>query len=46
MKNKTIEKTYCKRCGYEWYPRVTSKPVMCPACKTRYWDIERKKPRE
>ena len=33
----------CKRCGYEWYPRTPkTKPVMCPACKSRLYEVEKK----
>lgn len=30
----------CKRCGYKWCPRVEN-PVMCPNCRSPYWDRER-----
>jgi len=36
-----MEPSKCKRCGHEWYKRTPRKPVMCPACKSRYWDTER-----
>lgn len=32
-----IKKLKCKRCGYEWIPRV-EKPKTCSACKSRYWN--------
>lgn len=32
----------CKRCGWPWTPRI-EKPVMCPKCKSAYWNIERKR---
>ncbi len=39
-----MKKCKCLRCDHEWYPRVPNgKPVMCPACKSRVWDKERKK---
>jgi len=37
-----IEKKICKRCGNEWYPRTPNKPKMCPACKSRLWEIKKK----
>jgi predicted Zn-ribbon and HTH transcriptional regulator len=37
-----MEKLTCKRCGHQWFPRSEAKPAMCPACKNRYWDKERK----
>lgn len=32
----------CKRCGHKWIPR---KPevMLCPKCKSPYWNIEKKK---
>jgi len=41
-----MEKLKCLRCGYEWYKRTPKKPVMCPACKSRLWEKERKTPKE
>jgi len=32
----------CKRCGFQWAQRITGTPKMCPSCKTRLWDKERK----
>lgn len=30
----------CKRCGYEWTPRIDiSKIKSCPDCKSRRWRI-------
>lgn len=31
----------CIKCGYEWYSRL-AKPVLCPKCKTKYWEKQRK----
>ena len=38
-----VTKLKCKRCEHEW---VARKPVVivCPACKSPYWNKERKKP--
>lgn len=33
----------CKRCGHTWWPRSNEKPQLCPACKSRKWDVERVK---
>lgn len=31
----------CKRCGYKWEPRKRDDlPKCCPACKSRYWDLD------
>lgn len=31
----------CKRCMHNWYPRKQGIPVICPKCKSPYWDKER-----
>jgi rubrerythrin len=31
---KTITFVVCKKCGYEWIPRVAN-PKKCPSCQTR-----------
>jgi len=33
----------CERCGHEWVPRNSAKPIICPLCKTAYWNKPRKK---
>ena len=30
----------CKRCGHSWIPRK-NKVIICPKCKSPYWDRER-----
>lgn len=47
MKDKTTPKLKlfmlaCKRCGYKWPPRVAA-PVVCPRCRSAYWDRPRRK---
>jgi predicted Zn-ribbon and HTH transcriptional regulator len=32
----------CKRCKHKWHPRAEKLPDVCPKCKTRYWNSERK----
>lgn len=32
----------CKRCGHSWIPRLDVFPSMCPRCKSRLWDREKK----
>lgn len=42
----------CERCGHEWIPRlsledlksgkVDEAPVICPKCKSPYWDRPKK----
>lgn len=39
MKIPTLD---CKRCNHAWYPRAQKKPVLCPKCKSPYWNRDRK----
>lgn len=32
----------CERCEHAWISRVDGKPVVCPKCKSPYWDVPRK----
>ena len=32
----------CKRCNHKWANRKAQEPVICPRCKSAYWNIERK----
>jgi predicted Zn-ribbon and HTH transcriptional regulator len=38
----TVIKRICLRCGHEWWPRTPEEPLICPKCKTPYWNRERK----
>ncbi len=34
----------CERCDHEWVPRnKTERPIICPSCKSPYWNRPRKK---
>jgi len=34
----------CERCGHEWAPRnKKEKPIICPKCKSPYWNKLKKK---
>ncbi len=33
----------CERCRHEWIPRKKEYPIICPKCKSPYWDRLRKK---
>lgn len=33
----------CERCAHTWIPRKKAKPVICPRCKSPYWDRPRRK---
>jgi len=28
----------CERCGHEWIPRNKEEPLVCPKCKSPYWN--------
>ena len=28
----------CLRCCHKWFRRLRSYPLICPKCKTPYWD--------
>jgi predicted Zn-ribbon and HTH transcriptional regulator len=38
-----MKKEQCLRCGHKWYRRTPEKPVLCPSCKSKYWDQKREK---
>jgi len=31
----------CERCGHEWNPRITRKPIKCPRCMSPKWSEPR-----
>lgn len=31
----------CQRCGHTWRARYSRRPVICPKCKSAYWDRPR-----
>jgi len=33
----------CERCKHEWAPRKKGIPIICPKCKSPYWNKEKKK---
>jgi len=33
----------CERCKHLWIPRKKEKPIICPKCKSPYWNKPRKK---
>ena len=44
---KTMLEGYrCERCGHEWVKRETTEgdPVICPKCKSPYWNRPRVDP--
>jgi len=34
----------CTRCGHRWRPRLEARPLICPRCKSAYWDRPRRAP--
>ncbi|MBS3136506.1 hypothetical protein J4401_06135 [Candidatus Woesearchaeota archaeon] len=36
----------CERCSHKWIPRVKRYPVICPSCKSPYWDKPRRNKRK
>ncbi len=39
----TVEGYRCERCAHEWIPRdKEQEPVICPKCKSPYWNKPRK----
>ena len=32
----------CERCVHEWIPNLEREPVVCPKCKSPYWNTPRK----
>ena len=40
----TLSGFKCERCKHTWVPRdIKKKPIVCPKCKSPYWDRKRKK---
>ena len=33
----------CERCKHKWIARKKEYPILCPKCKSAYWDKPRKK---
>ncbi len=34
----------CERCVHEWVPNnIKREPIVCPKCKSPYWNIPRKR---
>lgn len=34
----TVDGYRCEKCGHKWIPRKTDIPVVCPKCKSPYWN--------
>lgn len=33
----------CERCKHTWIPRDKRKPLVCPKCKSPYWDRKKRR---
>lgn len=33
----------CERCEHSWIPKKKSYPIICPNCKSPYWNKPRRK---
>ena len=31
----------CERCYHKWIPRSDESPIVCPKCKSPYWNKKR-----
>ena len=38
-----LNKLKCLRCFHSWYQRTPVDPVVCPKCKTPYWNKPKNK---
>lgn len=38
-----LPRNSCKRCGHKWIPRSDNIPVICPSCKSPYWNRDRER---
>jgi hypothetical protein len=39
----TLSGFECDRCRHRWFPRGSSMPLVCPKCKSPYWNTPRSK---
>lgn len=39
----TLPHYACLRCGHSWLPRIATRPIRCPGCKSPYWHTPRKR---
>jgi DNA-directed RNA polymerase subunit RPC12/RpoP len=38
-----VEGYKCERCEHEWIPRNKANPIICPSCKSPYWNKPKNK---
>lgn len=41
MPQPTITGYICVRCAHQWLPKKPERPLICPKCKSAYWDRPR-----
>jgi len=41
-----LEGYKCERCGHEWVPLGKKEPIVCPKCKSPYWNIPRRQKKQ
>jgi predicted Zn-ribbon and HTH transcriptional regulator len=42
----TLKGFKCERCKHKWFPRNNKRnPIVCPKCKSPYWDKPRRRKR-
>jgi predicted Zn-ribbon and HTH transcriptional regulator len=39
----TVDGFLCERCRHKWVPKKEDLPLVCPKCKSPYWNKPRKK---
>ncbi len=37
-KEKKVYECKCERCGHSWITRSEELPIVCPKCKSPYWN--------
>lgn len=38
-----LKKLSCKRCDHNWLQRTERLPIVCPRCKSPYWNTNKVK---
>lgn len=41
-----VEGYVCERCNHKWIPSKKEKPIVCPKCKSPYWDTKKVEKKE
>ncbi len=43
---RTVDIYKCDRCGHEWQKKGKEEPLICPKCKSAYWNRPKKEDTE